>query len=80
MAMMQEAASKNKSVENYQLWQHDNHPIEIFTRSVLEQKMNYIHYNPVKAGWVLQPEHWRYSSAIDYSGTPGLVKLERIRE
>jgi len=27
----------------------------------MRQKLDYIHYNPVKRGYVDQPEHWRYS-------------------
>ena len=28
-----------------------------------------IHLNPVKAGWVAQPEDWKWSSVHDYAGT-----------
>ena len=43
------------------------------------QKMNYIHLNPVRKGYVEQVEHWKYSSARnrvsrDYS----LIKVEEI--
>ena len=37
---------------------------------VLYQKLNYIHLNPVVAGFVSQPEDWMYSSAKDHSGLP----------
>jgi putative transposase len=30
------------------------------------QKLNYIHENPVRAGMVWEPQHYRYSSAMDY--------------
>ncbi len=30
------------------------------------QKAEYIHYNPVRRGYVDQPEHWNYSSARNY--------------
>jgi putative transposase len=26
------------------------------------QKLEYIHHNPLRRGWVASPEHWRYSS------------------
>ncbi|WP_207896036.1 hypothetical protein [Thiobaca trueperi] len=38
---------------------------------------NYIHYNPVKRGDVDVPEHWRYSSARDYLGQPGLIEIDK---
>jgi REP element-mobilizing transposase RayT len=74
--MMKRAASQNSSVSEYQFWQHNNQPIELWSRKVIEQKINYIHNNPVKAGFVMEPQHWRYSSAIDYCGGRGLVELD----
>ena len=42
---------------------------------VFFQKMDYIHLNPVKSGFVSQPEDWLYSSAGDYAGRKGLIDL-----
>ncbi len=39
------------------------------------QKLKYIHDNPVKAGYVDRPEHWRYSSARDYVVEEGLMPV-----
>ena len=33
---------------------------------MMEQKRAYLHNNPVKRGWVGEPEHWRYSSAHEW--------------
>jgi len=44
----------------------------------MRQKLDYIHYNPVKRGYVDLPEHWRYSSACDYIGQKGLVEVNRV--
>ncbi|MGD1839942.1 MAG: hypothetical protein ACFB0B_03465 [Thermonemataceae bacterium] len=41
----------------------------------MQQKLNYIHQNPVKEGIVALPEHYLYSSASDYAGEKGLVKV-----
>ncbi|MDD5548060.1 MAG: hypothetical protein PHI79_00510 [Sulfurovaceae bacterium] len=41
-------------------------------------KINYIHQNPVKRGYVDEATHWRYSSARDYEGKIGLVNVERF--
>ena len=43
----------------------------------MRQKLDYIHYNPVKRGYVDVPEHWRYSSARDYLGQPGLIEIDK---
>jgi len=61
-----------------QFWQYDNHPIELFSNKVMQQKLDYIHLNPVRAGFVDEPWHYRYSSAKDYSGMKGLLKLELL--
>lgn len=45
---------------------------------MLRQKINYVHFNPVKRGYVDKPEDWRYSSARDYLGDLGLIQIQRI--
>jgi hypothetical protein len=74
--MMQRAGIKNPNNKNFQFWQQDNQPIEIRSESFLLQKLEYIHNNPVVAGFVEHAEHWKYSSARDYYGTgKGLLDL-----
>ncbi|GAA0891672.1 transposase [Fulvivirga kasyanovii] len=68
--------ARNKRNKTYQFWQQDNHPIELDYNSIKDQKLDYIHLNPVKAGFVDEPEHYRWSSARDYAGLPGLVKVD----
>jgi putative transposase len=50
----------------YNFWQRDSLNIELFTAAVFYQKLNYIHYNPVKAGICSLPEEYYYSSALFY--------------
>ena len=42
------------------------------------QKLEYIHYNPVEAGFVTKEEDWLYSSAIDYNGGKGLLEIIQL--
>ena len=42
------------------------------------EKIEYIHNNPVKRGYVDEPHHWRYSSARDYQGDRELLEIERM--
>jgi putative transposase len=65
--MMERAGKKNSNVTHQQFWQQDNHPIEIWSLKVFEQKLNYIHQNPVISGFVTDPVDWKYSSARNYS-------------
>lgn len=66
---------RHKRNEHYQIWRHDNHPELIFSNHFLDQKINYIHDNPIKAGIVGQQEDYLYSSARDYAGEKGLVEI-----
>ena len=68
----------NSNNKEYQFWQQDNHPIELWSKEVIRQKLDYIHLNPVKAGFVTEPCHWNYSSAIDYSGAKGILEVNLI--
>ena len=67
------AGKKASNVNKYQFWRHDNKPIELWSNKVIEQKINYIHNNPVKEGLVFNAEDYPYSSARDYSGEKGLL-------
>ena len=52
----------------YQVWQEGSHPQVIMDDATMLQKLDYLHSNPVKRGWVVAPEHWRYSSAHEWLG------------
>lgn len=73
------ASENNSKIQEYKFWQDGNAPKEIHTTKFLEQKLNYIHMNPVKAEIVINSEDYLYSSAMDYAGMKGLLDLEMIR-
>ena len=50
----------------FKVWQSGSHPEAVTTREFLFQKLNYIHNNPVRKGYVALAEHWVYSSARNY--------------
>ncbi|WP_031435345.1 REP-associated tyrosine transposase [Methylomarinum vadi] len=66
-----------KQESRYQVWEEGSHPQLIESESVMRQKLDYIHQNPVKRGYVDRPEHWRYSSARNYLGQEGLINVIR---
>lgn len=70
------SGEQNPNNEKYQFWLQHNHPIEIQTIEVAMQRLQYIHENPVKAGFVSEPEAYLYSSAGDYSGRKGLLDID----
>ncbi len=65
-----------KHDREYQLWQEGSHAELVFSDDMMREKLNYIHNNPVKRGYVEKPEHWRYSSAKNYMGEGGLIELD----
>ena len=67
----------HKHDRGYQFWQEGVHAEWIQNDAMMRQKVDYIHHNPVKRGYVDQAEHWRYSSARDYLGETGLLKVVR---
>jgi REP element-mobilizing transposase RayT len=71
-------AKFNNKNKTYQLWKQDNRPIELDSPKWILQKLDYTHLNPVRAGIVRLPEHYLYSSAIDYAGEKGLLDIELI--
>jgi len=76
--MMKSAGLNNGNNNDWQFWQQHNHPIELFSSKIIYQKLIYLHFNPVKAGFVERPEYWKYSSAKDYFGEKGLLDVEII--
>ncbi len=76
--LMKRAGIKNKNNNDFQFWQQDNKPIELTDNKLINQKLDYIHSNPVRAGIVSNPEDYIYSSARDYSGEKGLLAIVLI--
>jgi putative transposase len=61
--------------ESRQFWQQHNQPIELNTNDLMQQKLDYIHNNPVVSGFVDNPEEGLFSSARDYAGRKGLLEI-----
>jgi len=67
----------HKTDRQYQFWQEGIHPELIQNEAMMLQKIEYIHHNPVKRGYVDQAVHWRYSSARNYEGEVGLIDIDK---
>lgn len=78
--LFRKAGRNNSRNQEYQFWRQDNHPVELYSSLFIVQRLNYIHQNPVRAGIVDRPEHYLYSSAIDYySGEHrGLIDVQFV--
>jgi len=76
--MMKRAGKQNSNIKNHQFWQQHNQPIELCNSEIFEQKLNYLHANPVESGFVVNLEDWKYSSGIDYAGGKGQIEIDKI--
>ena len=68
----------HKKESSYQVWQEGMQAKLIQDEKTMIQKIEYIHNNPVKRGYVDETIYWRYSSARDYQGERGLLAVERM--
>ena len=55
----------------YQFWERNPLSVPLWTTAVLEQKLVYLHANPVRAGLCARPEDYHYSSAGFYTSGNG---------
>ncbi|HYV91932.1 MAG TPA: transposase, partial [Chitinophagales bacterium] len=78
MRAFRSAGALNPNNKEFQFWQQHNQPIELTSNLMIEQKVEYIHLNPVEAGIVFNAEDYLYSSAEDYAGGKGLLKIELL--
>jgi len=68
-----------KTDRTFQIWQEGFFPKEILSNQELRQKIEYIHFNPVKENYCLNTYDWKFSSAKFYeTGEEGLIKIKRL--
>ncbi len=56
----------NAKDREYQFWERNSLGFDLYSHDVFMQKLEYIHWNPVKAGLCNLPEEYYYSSAKFY--------------
>ena len=71
-----ESHTRNK---NWQFWQLGSHAEEIFSEKFMWSKIDYIHFNPVRAGIVSKPQDFIYSSASNYVDGKGILEVEIVQ-
>ena len=75
MRAFKKSSQKLQRVKSHKVWQDGNHPILLDNNKIQQEKVDYIHINPVEAEIVDEPENFRYSSARNYAGKPGLLEV-----
>jgi putative transposase len=74
---LRSARRAHKTDREFQFWQEGSHAELVFSEDMMREKLDYIHANPVKRGYVDRAEHWRNSSARNYAGETGLIEVDR---
>ena len=67
----------------YQFWERNPLSVPLYSQKVVEQKINYIHGNPIKPKWnfAAEPQDYKYSSAgFYYTGKDEFGFLENYLE
>jgi hypothetical protein len=80
LSAMKAEAGRIGRATHYKLWRDDNHAMSLDGHGIMtEQKLLYIHENPVRNGLVENGWEYLYSSARDYEcNRKGLVNIEMI--
>ena len=76
LMIFEHAAKKHIRNRAYQVWTHENHAEEIYSEKFIDQKIDYIHNNPIKAGIVENGEDYLYSSARNYAELDSLLEID----
>jgi REP element-mobilizing transposase RayT len=79
LQQLEEAASTAGRGNDLQVWQEGYHPEAIFSQKFFRQKVDYVHNNPVRKGFVECPEQWLYSSARQYVDREiGMMRIDML--
>jgi len=64
---------------HFRVWQRKFYDMNIWTAKKREEKLNYMHNNPVKRGWVRQPGDWPWSSwRFYFLNDISLMPMDRV--
>ncbi|MCP3660784.1 MAG: transposase [Bacteroidetes bacterium] len=79
LKIFKEAGTKNSKNVNFQFWRQENHPKELYSEKFMNEKLDYIHNNPVETGIVDSPENYLLSSAKNYLlNEEGLIDIDYL--
>ncbi|MEO1653807.1 MAG: transposase [Bacteroidota bacterium] len=67
------AGKYQQRIKDYKLWQDGYHAKALLSNAFMQQKLDYIHQNPVEALIVDRPEDYLFSSARNYAGLAGTM-------
>ena len=78
LKLFEDEAESSKKHKYYKFWQEGNHAIELYSEKFVWDKINYIHNNPIEAGFVKNAHEWGYSSASNYQEMESIIDVEIV--
>lgn len=72
------AGKYDNRITKYRFWQDKSHPIELTPTEMIDQRINYIHENPVRTGVVAVAENYLYSNARNYAGLSSVIDIDLV--
>lgn len=76
LSKFQFEAKRADRATNYKLWQDGFHPVILDSNKKKEQRVNYIHYNPIEAGFVHNERDWVNSSYLAYEDNNAFLNIK----
>jgi putative transposase len=74
-----EIADLRPECDPYAFWQRRFYDFNVWSSGKLEQKLDYMHRNPVQRGLVRHPKYWPWSSWSYYEkGEMGLIRIDSV--
>ncbi len=65
---------------NYRLWQRRFYPFNVFSNKKYQEKLDYMHNNPVVRGLVKSPADWPWSSwRFYYLEDASILRMDHVR-
>ena len=74
---------KRPDKQQHKIWEDDYNAKDVFSTDFLQQKMDYIHYNPCQPHWKLSslPEEYIWSSSgFYYTEESCIIPIDDVRE
>jgi putative transposase len=63
----------------YRLWQRRSYPFNVFSEHKYQEKLDYMHNNPVTRGLVSSPGDWPWSSwRFYYLQDASILRMDRL--
>ena len=73
-------AAEGRPQQEFKVWSDDFHPVALKSEQWIKQKIDYIHNNPVRKGFLELPEYWKYSSARNWLlDDETIIKVDKSR-